>query len=76
MHRHENAPATGMERRHCRKLELGSELAPVEWVAYRAGLPPILSLDSGPDPLARVVRPDRRPLGEHVEPLLEEDEFP
>lgn len=76
MHRHQNAPATGMERRHCRKLELGSELAPFERVAYRTGSPLILPLDSGPEPLARVVRPDRWPLGEHVEPLLEEDEFP
>jgi hypothetical protein len=76
MYRHQNAPATGMERRHCRQLELGSSLAPLKWVAYRTGSPLILPLDSGPEPLARVVRPDRRPLGEHVEPLLEEDEFP
>jgi hypothetical protein len=76
VHCHQNAPTAGMKRRHCRKLELGSSLAPFERVAYRAGSPLILSLDSGPEPLACVVRPDRRPLGEHVEPLLEEDEFP
>jgi hypothetical protein len=76
VHRHQNASTAGMERRHCRKLELGSNLVPVEWVAYRTGSPLILALDSSPDPLARVVRPDRRPLGEHVEPLLEEDKFP
>jgi hypothetical protein len=73
-HRDENAAAAGMEWRH--RLEVGFYLAPVEWVACWTASPSILSLDSGPDPPASVVCPDRGPLGQHLEPLLKQDEFP
>jgi len=62
-----------MEGRH--RLELGSHLTPVEWVAGRTGWPSFLSFDSSTDSLASVVRPHHRPIREHVAPLRKQGEF-
>jgi len=55
------------------RLELGPHLAPVEWVADRAGWPLFLSLDSSTDPLASEVRPRHGPIGDHIDPFTEQD---
>src|SRR5690349_10187805 len=73
VHRHEDAAAAGMERRHRR--ELGPHLTSVEWVARQTGWPLILSLHPDAESVASVVRPHHGPIREHVEPLTKHDEL-
>ena len=73
MQRHEDATATGMERRH--RIELGSNLTPVERVACQTGWLPTLSLHPDAESLASVVRAHHSPIREHVEPLTKKDEL-